>query len=146
VTLRAQKPLSPAYPATLITLGDHLRKRRLDLKLLQRDVAREIGVDKTTIHNWETNKTKPDLYIIPKLIEFIGYSPLYISIKGIGEQIKVYRKVLGITQKCLAKQLGIDPTTLAKWERGKGRPSKGFLEEVSRLFASFSPGTSDPGK
>jgi hypothetical protein len=35
VTLTAKKPLSEAYPKTLKTLGDHLRKRRLDLNLFQ---------------------------------------------------------------------------------------------------------------
>jgi len=42
--LRAEKPKSTAYPRELNTLGNHLRKRRPDLGLLQRDVAAAIGV------------------------------------------------------------------------------------------------------
>jgi len=40
-------------PEELNTLGDHLLRRRLVLKLLQRQVAEQIGVDKTSITNWE---------------------------------------------------------------------------------------------
>src|SRR2546426_2892467 len=52
VTLSAKKPISEAYPKTLKTVGDHLRKRRLDLKLYQKDVAKAIGVDSLTSRNW----------------------------------------------------------------------------------------------
>ena len=37
------------------TVGDYIRKRRLGLKLFQKDVAEEIGVDTTTGFNWEAN-------------------------------------------------------------------------------------------
>src|SRR5712691_8111311 len=40
VRLQAQKPLAAAYPRELWTLGDRVRKRRLDLGLRQKDVAR----------------------------------------------------------------------------------------------------------
>jgi DNA-binding XRE family transcriptional regulator len=75
ITLKAQKPLQCAYPQTLKTLGDHLRKRRLDLKLLQKVVAQKIGVGETSIYNWENNLTKPALRFIPKIVEFLGYVP-----------------------------------------------------------------------
>jgi len=50
LTLKAKKPLPLGYPQILKTLGDHLRKRRLDLNLLQKEVAEIIGVDETTIY------------------------------------------------------------------------------------------------
>ena len=34
-------------------------RRRLVLKLLQRQVGEQIGVDKTSVANWESNRTKP---------------------------------------------------------------------------------------
>jgi transcriptional regulator with XRE-family HTH domain len=137
VTLKTQKPLPSAYLRTLKTLGDHLRKRRLDLKLLQRDVAQKLGVDKASIHNSETNRTSPSLSFIPRLIEFVGHIPFEASFKNLGEKIKTCRQLSGITQKLLAKQLGIDPGTLARWEKGKGKPSKESLQtlfDFSLLF------------
>jgi DNA-binding XRE family transcriptional regulator len=133
--LRTAKPLSPSYPAKLITLGNHLRKRRLNLGLLQSDVAQKIGVDKTTIHNWETNQNNPSLHFIPRIIEFIGYFP-FDSPADQGLAIRTYRKATGITRKLMAKELGINPSTLAKWEKGKGKPSSELLEKVNALFSS----------
>lgn len=52
ITLTAKIPPNPAYPKKLKTIGHHLRKRRLDLKLKQEDVARRIGVDVVSIHKW----------------------------------------------------------------------------------------------
>jgi DNA-binding XRE family transcriptional regulator len=41
------------------TLGERIRKWRLERGLFQRDLAKLIGVDEMTIVNWEKGKTKP---------------------------------------------------------------------------------------
>ena len=46
-------------PTNSNTIGDHIRRRRLGLKLLQRDVAEQIGVDGTSVFNWEANTSSP---------------------------------------------------------------------------------------
>ena len=56
--LKGPPPLPPAYPQVLLTIGDHLRKRRLDLGLLQRKLA--AGVNESTVTNWELNRTALD--------------------------------------------------------------------------------------
>ena len=71
----SKKPLSKAYPKVLLTLGDHIRKRRLDLKLTQIEVAGILGVDETTIVNWELNHTEPLGKYVPRMIDFLGYDP-----------------------------------------------------------------------
>ena len=75
VQLIAWKPLPPAYPRELKTLGDHLRKRRLDLGLLQKQVADRLEVNAMTICNWETNRTSPQLRFVPRILSFLGYNP-----------------------------------------------------------------------
>ncbi len=133
VTLTAKKPLSEAYPKTLNTLGDHRRKRRLDLKLFQKDVANIIGVDTNSIINWEKNRSSPRLYLLPKVFEFLGYNPLRSDTVTIGDRIRQYRVQNGLSLGKLAKRLGIDPTTLARWERGQIEP-KGKLNDRVNLF------------
>jgi transcriptional regulator with XRE-family HTH domain len=59
VRLKGKKPKDKGYPKHVITIGDAIRKRRLDLELLQKDVAKIIGCDKTTILNWERGHTHP---------------------------------------------------------------------------------------
>jgi transcriptional regulator with XRE-family HTH domain len=125
--------LSPAYPKHLKTLGDHLRKNRLDKKLLQREVGRQLGVEKDTVTNWETNRTSPSLSHIPKIIKFIGYIPWETST----ENIKMSRQLLGISQEFLAKQIGVDPGTLARWETAKGAPSKKQWAMIDQFLASL---------
>ena len=75
MALRAKKPVSAAYPKELKTLGDHLRKRRLELKMLQKEVAEKLGTTPCTIRNWEKNRSNPSLGFIPKIIQFLGYMP-----------------------------------------------------------------------
>lgn len=48
-----------AYPKEVKTIGDAIRKRRLDLGLLQKDVAKIIGCDETSVLNWEKGYNSP---------------------------------------------------------------------------------------
>ena len=132
-SLKTSKPLSPDYPKILNTLGDHLRKRRLDQKLLQREVGCLLGVDEATIYNWETNRTSPSLPHIPKIIKFIGYVPWDVPT----ENVKKRRQLLGISQETLANQIGVDPGTVAKWETGKRMPSKEYGAKLSDFFSAL---------
>jgi DNA-binding XRE family transcriptional regulator len=45
-------------PKELITLGDHIKKKRLESNKTQKDVGKVIGTDNFTIVNWEKNSTK----------------------------------------------------------------------------------------
>jgi hypothetical protein len=47
----AKIPPSRAYPVSLNNIRDHIRKRRLDVKLLQKDVAAILSVDTMTVNN-----------------------------------------------------------------------------------------------
>ena len=129
--LEAPKPPPPGYPRELRTLGAHLRKRRLDLGLLQREVAEQIGVDGTSICNWENNRTSPSFHFVSRIVEFLGYVPDVFPTDTLGERIVAARRLLGLTQKKLAHRLGVDPSTLGRWERGKGQPSKRLLERIT---------------
>ncbi len=140
ITLKSRKPSSFPYPKRLKTLGDHLRKKRLDLKLQQKEVAKKLRVDETSIYNWENNRASPSLYRLPKIIKFLGYIPNSLKTKTPGEKIAASRRFLGLTQKELAHRLGIDPSTLGRWEKGKSTPSKKELERLNNIFILLSSG------
>jgi transcriptional regulator with XRE-family HTH domain len=129
--------LLSAYPRTLKTLGDHLRKKRLDLKLLQKEVAEKLGADATSVNNWEMNRTAPSLPFLPRIVEFLEYVPIEMSPSNPGELIAFSRKLLGISQEQLAQQLGIDPGTLGRWEKGKNRPSLQNWKKLKAVFRSI---------
>lgn len=132
--LSAKRPLNSAYPKKLVTLGDHIKKRRLDLGLFQKDVAVTIGVDTCTITNWEKGHSEPELRYIPRIIEFLRYGPPLPLPITLGERIKLYRFLKGISQEQLAREIGIDPTTLSRLERNRGRCQPSILGKAKVFF------------
>jgi transcriptional regulator with XRE-family HTH domain len=133
--LRAPKPKSEHYPTEISTLGDHIRARRLDLKLLQKQVADQIGVDEATITNWERNTTPPAIRYIPAVIQFLGYDPLPLAI-SLSERLARARRVFGLSQRRMAEKLGVDPATIQDWEAGRHRPIKRSLDLIASILQS----------
>lgn len=109
--------MSPQYPKQINSLGDHIRARRLDLKLLQKQVADQIGVHEQTVTGWERNATIPEVRYIPAIIQFLGYNPLPAA-SSLPERLATERKALGLSQRKMAEKLGADPGTLQGWETG----------------------------
>ena len=70
LTLRfsAPKPKNPAYPTELITIGDHLRKARLDRGLYQTDIANILNTSAENINNWEHNHKQPHVTNMKRVI------------------------------------------------------------------------------
>jgi DNA-binding XRE family transcriptional regulator len=102
LTLKAKKPVHrEKYPDILRTWGDHLKTRRLDLKLSKRELSLKLNVSDITIYLWEKNHVKPSLAQIPKIIEFLGRDPFENETKNLGDKIREYRRVNGLSQKSL---------------------------------------------
>ena len=136
ITLNAQKPLKKPYPDSLVTIGDHIRQKRLDMNLLQSEVAKQIGVSEDTICYWENNRSNPKVHLIPKIIKFLGYVPFKTDGETIGERIKSYRIKSGLSQKKLSKIWGVDETTIRDWENEKHKPSNKLLKRISKMISS----------
>jgi transcriptional regulator with XRE-family HTH domain len=101
-----------------------------ELGLYQAQVAEVIGVDECTVTNWEKNRMNPTLRTLPRIIGFLGCCPRVLDGTTFGEKIKAYREIRGVSQKQMAKLLDIDPSTLARWERGEGKPPVHLLALV----------------
>ncbi|MBN1825982.1 MAG: transcriptional regulator [Candidatus Eisenbacteria bacterium] len=127
--LRASKPLDPAYPRELKTLGSHLRKRRLDLGLLQREVAEQIGVSKDTYRLWESNATHPLPRQWPGIISFLDYQPS-LAEDSFGARLRGTRLSRGLTQLAVSIILGVDPGSVSRWETRGKRPREDIEERV----------------
>jgi transcriptional regulator with XRE-family HTH domain len=72
VRLKAKKPRDRAYPKAVRTIGDAIRTRRLDLGLKQKEVAKIIGCDKTSVLNWEKGYNKPTINKMSGIVRFLG--------------------------------------------------------------------------
>ncbi|MCW5976474.1 MAG: helix-turn-helix domain-containing protein [Bryobacteraceae bacterium] len=143
VRLKAPKPPAPAYPKSLKTLGGHIRKRRLDLHLLQSEVAKRLGVTESCIWNWENNATTPAFQYWPPIIEFLGYNPVPEP-EELAGRLRWTRKGLGLSQVQLATRLGVDESTIAHWERGINRPTGLYRKLVSKFIADGKPALEVP--
>jgi transcriptional regulator with XRE-family HTH domain len=132
--LATTRPVRPGYPRVSRHIGDHLRKRRLDLNLLQREVAERLGASPAAITNWELGHTAPALAWMPHIIRFLGYDPRPMP-EAIGSRLKAYRRGRGVSQEAMARQLGIDPGTLARWERGSREPRGEYLARAEGVLA-----------
>ena len=127
---------NPACPKTLTTLGDHIRKRHLDLGLWQKVVAATLGVTVSGVTNWELNRVIPYFTYLPKIIAFLGYIPPPFDkmSSNIIEQMKLYRLTHGMSQERFAKLVGEDETTVAQWERGEHKPTRKLIKRLSAFF------------
>ena len=99
-------------------MGEHVRKRRLELKLTQKEVAVELGVNPWTILNWEKGHTKPPIAVIPAITEFLGYDP-FPQPKNLPQHLLAKRRAMGWSIKQAARALGVDPASWGNWERGQ---------------------------
>ena len=124
----------PYYPKTL---GDCLRKRRLDLNLTQKQLAEDIlHTSASNIRNWEANRYQISLQFKQKVYEFLGIRPCNVS-SPIGKRLKERREHLGLSLKKLSMLLGADPDTIANWENELREPSSRHLERI-KLFMSWN--------
>jgi transcriptional regulator with XRE-family HTH domain len=130
--LKGPRPLPSSYPQVLATIGDHLRKRRLDLGLLQREVAERLGTDPCTITSWELNRTTPALRFLPGIVRFLGYAPWNAG-ASIGECLLALRRERGLSQAAFARLVGVDPGLLSRWERNLRMPTGRY----ARLAEAF---------
>jgi len=136
VTLSSDRRDNRIRPAVLKSLGDHIKERRLDLGLQKKELARQLRVDETTIHNWEDKGATPALRFIPRIVDFVGYDPNDNGAPdSISETLRVRRRRLGLSQKKLALLLGINQSSIAGWERGEHRPTKRSLQVIDEFLS-----------
>jgi transcriptional regulator with XRE-family HTH domain len=134
----AKKPVHrEKYPDICRTWGDWIRARRIDLKLTKHQLSLNLNVSGITIYLWAKNKVQPSLAQIPKIIEFLESDPFEKTSENLGEKIREYRRIHGLTQKKLAAHLRIDETTLAGWEKGEHTPAKGLLSKLESLLSLY---------
>ena len=60
------------YPLQPRSIGEAIRKRRLDLNLRQVDAAKSIGCNEMTIVNWEKGHTRPRRKKYSAIRTFLG--------------------------------------------------------------------------
>ena len=81
-TLKAPKPKNLNYlwkkdgcPDLPSHIGEHIKKRRYELKMPAYECQRILRVDKSTLTDWERGRHKPWRENLARITRFLGYTP-----------------------------------------------------------------------
>ena len=121
---------------TLLLLVIIIKRKRLDLRLYQSDVANILKVSEATIYNWENNRSAPQVNYYPFIIEFLRYFPFDVDATTFSGKLKEYRYKNGLTIEDMGKVLKVDESTVFNWERGKRTPLPKTLNKVEQLLGA----------
>jgi len=142
VTLKSAKP--PPYPAEPKTLGEHLKKRRHEFGLFQKQVAALLEVNEWTYLLWEQDRTTPMIRMWPRVIKFLGYYP-FREPQSLTERLLAARRHRGICHRKAASMLSVDEGSYRYWEQGKRRPSQDLLHRIEAFVATTPESTARTG-
>jgi transcriptional regulator with XRE-family HTH domain len=124
------------FPASLRSYGDHVRERRLALGWTQERTAAFFGVCEDTVIGWETGSLEPKARRLPRIEEFLGYTPALDRYRA-PELVRRLRKLSGASLTELAKTAGVCPETLANLAEGRYQPSRRTYERLRALAAAL---------
>lgn len=116
---------------------DRLRWCRHHLGLMQKEVADLVGITRANYIDLETAAVDhyprevvdrlAELFDVPSEDLLDDYNRFLYQ--GQGRGIREYRLNMGLTQSGLARELGIDPSSIQVWEAEKKRVSKASWEK-----------------
>lgn len=101
------------------TIGEHIRKKRIESRLLQADIAKILNVSEDCITYWENNRSTPQIQYFPHIIRFLGYSPLEFDETTFGGRLTAYRWKNGLSNEKLGMLLGVHGSTILAREKGE---------------------------
>jgi transcriptional regulator with XRE-family HTH domain len=114
VTLKAARTLG----FDVITVGDHIKRRRLELGLFQEQAAKRLGVCESTVKNWEKGYNDVPIRAYPAILALLGYDP-HAEPRTLAERLVSIRRRKGWTVRTAARAIGVDEETWRRWEAGR---------------------------
>ena len=131
IRLKALKPKETDFEPQ--TLGEHVKKRRLELRLTQKQAASRLGVNPWTVLNWEKGHTVPPVESLPVILQFLGYDP-FPKPESLPERLLAKRRAMGWSIKEAARQLGVDEGTWGAWEASTTTPWPRYVRLLERFL------------
>ena len=99
------------------TIGEHIRKRRHELRLTQKQAAQMLGVNAWTVLNWELGKRTPLIPKLRRVFDFLGYDP-FPPPTTVADRLRQERRRRGWSAREAAGHIGVDRCTWTAWEAG----------------------------
>lgn len=128
-------------PSKIPTVADKLRYYRYKKSLLQRDVARHIGIDRGTYARYEETDDFIPIDNLIKIAELFEIAPQELLLddysrflfEGQGKQIRAIRKSMGMTQNEFGSLIGVHGGTVKKWEAERVQIQRATYERLSSI-------------
>jgi transcriptional regulator with XRE-family HTH domain len=106
--------------------------------MLQRECANEIGVREDVVWRWEAGRSSPSVPLLPRLIAFLGYCPYQPGLPP-RKRLTAAREALGLTRRDVGRLLGVDDSTVSRWESGERRPPAWYRRKLLAFDAARQP-------
>jgi DNA-binding transcriptional regulator YiaG len=132
-----KKPHTTSYVHTPQTLGEHIKKKRIENDQLQKDVAPLLGISEAALIDWEHNHSQPRVGYYPKIIAYLGYYPFEHDMSTISGHIIKMRYCNGWSRGHLAVLVGVDTTAVLGWETTARAISPKNLLVLNKLLHQF---------
>lgn len=97
-------------------IGTRLRRRRRELKLLQKEAACRLGASVEALINWEKGRAEPAAKYFPSIIAFLNGEP-WPEPMSVQEMLRAARLRRGLSVRAAALAAGVDEATFARCER-----------------------------
>lgn len=116
--------------------GDRLKELRQQRKLSLAALAREAGISPAHLSEVERGQSRGSLKMWEKLARALGVPVSYFfreaAEESLGQKLKKLRQSMGLTQKELAKKIGLSPSLIAQLEIGRVQPAITTLTRLAR--------------
>lgn len=129
--VRLRKLVQKGFKIRPVTLGQHLRSRRLVLKLTQAQAAERLNTLREHYERWERDEVAPTASFWPRLIGFIGSYPW--AIQSPADQVLMARRMMGLSQFAFGRRIQVIAKKVREWEHGVAKPSPAMLAKVQQL-------------
>ncbi|MEO7213277.1 helix-turn-helix transcriptional regulator [Mucilaginibacter sp.] len=111
-----KKPNIPQYAATPCTLGEHIRKARIERGLLQREISALLKVSEDSVTGWENGRSEPQVKHYPRILEFLRYYPFVHETESLAGKLRQIRFCRGLSVKQCARRLAVSEAAVQRWE------------------------------
>lgn len=111
-----------------------IKEYRSKFHMTQKELANFLNVSEGTIRYWERGKGTPSSKSCKKIRMLINTSTETFKASNYANIIKQYRSKFNITQKELAKLIGVVESTINNWECKRCIPSFKFRKSIENLI------------
>jgi DNA-binding transcriptional regulator YiaG len=128
-----KKPNVRQYNPNPKTIGEHIRKKRIEIGLSQTQAAVRLDISDTALVYWEIGRSEPQINSYPAIISFLEYYPFDHDTETLAGKLRQIRHCLGLSYRQCAARLSVSEDAVKRWERGKKvayRQNRELIEAV----------------